>query len=80
MSPLIQHGQLKKEHPNVSHPWYADAASVGGKISATRKQFERLQELGPAQGCFTKQKIESILVVREVNLKAVKAALGDLGF
>jgi hypothetical protein len=75
--PLIK--LLKKEHPDVSQPWYADDAGAGGSFTAIRKQFESLQKLGPARGYFPEPS-KSILVVRETNLAAAKAALGDLGF
>eukprot|EP00978_Attheya_sp_CCMP212_P005533 scaffold12431_cov57-Attheya_sp.AAC.8 len=77
MLPFIK--QLKREHPNVSQPWYADDAGAGGKFTAIRKQFERLQELGPARGYFPELS-KSILVVREANLAAAQVAFKDLGF
>eukprot|EP00978_Attheya_sp_CCMP212_P001429 scaffold3002_cov64-Attheya_sp.AAC.2 len=77
MLPLIK--QLKREHPDVSQPWYADDAGAGGKFTAIRKQFDRLQELGPARGYFPEPS-KSILVVREANLAAAQVAFKDLGF
>ena len=71
--------QLKKEHPDVDQPWYADDAGAGGSFQAIRKQFESLKKLGPARGYFPEPS-KSILVVREANLAAAQAALGDLGF
>jgi hypothetical protein len=48
--PLIK--LLKKEHPDVSQPWYADDTGAGGSFTAIRKQFESLWKLGPARGYF----------------------------
>eukprot|EP00978_Attheya_sp_CCMP212_P020015 scaffold56827_cov52-Attheya_sp.AAC.2 len=64
MLPLIK--QLKREHPNVSQPWYADDARAGGKFTAIRNMFERLQELGPARGYFPEPS-KSILVITTGN-------------
>eukprot|EP00978_Attheya_sp_CCMP212_P009133 scaffold21500_cov58-Attheya_sp.AAC.4 len=75
--PLIK--VLKKEHPGVSQPWYADDAGAGGSFTAIRKQFDCLRKLGPARGYFPEPS-KSILVVQETNLAVAKAALGDLGF
>ena len=63
----------------MSQPWYADDAGAGGSFQAIRKQFESLKKLGPARGYFPEPS-KSILVVREANLAAAQAALGDLGF
>eukprot|EP00978_Attheya_sp_CCMP212_P041254 scaffold234298_cov35-Attheya_sp.AAC.1 len=75
--PLIK--LLKKEHPYASQPWYADDTGAGGSFTAIRKQCESLQKLGPARGYYPEPS-KSIPVVREMNLVAAKAALGDLGF
>ena len=48
--PLIR--QLKTEFPSVSQQWYADDAGAGAKFAEIRRQFTRLQEIGPAYGYF----------------------------
>ena len=71
--------QLKAEIPTVIQPWYADDAAAGGKFEAIRKQFGRLEELGPQYGYFPKPS-KSVLIVSEKNLERAKSALGDLNF
>jgi hypothetical protein len=58
--PLIR--RLKRSHPNLFQPWYADDAGAGGKFSDIRAMFEELQEIGPAYGYFP-EPTKSILVV-----------------
>jgi hypothetical protein len=72
---------LKKDHPNVSQPcWYADDAGAGGSFTVIQKQFECLRKLGSARGYYPEPSKSILVVVRETNLVAAKAALRDLGF
>ena len=58
--PLIR--VLRKDHTQVSQPWYADDAGAGGKFEAVMAHFRDLQLKGPARGYFP-EPTKSILVV-----------------
>jgi hypothetical protein len=47
--------QLNNEHPDISHPRYADDAGDRGSFTAIQKQFESLQKFSPARGYFLSQ-------------------------
>jgi hypothetical protein len=44
--PLIR--RLKRNHPRLFQPWYADDAGAGGTFNDIRAMFEELQKIGPA--------------------------------
>jgi hypothetical protein len=58
--PLIR--RLKRNHPRLFQPWYADDAGAGGTFDDIRAMFEELQRIGPAYGYFP-EPTKSILVV-----------------
>ena len=63
--PLIRF--LRKDHPQVLQPWYADDAGAGGNFEAVMAHFRDLQLKGPARGYFPNP-TKSILVVSEQNV------------
>ena len=63
--PLIR--VLRKDHPQVSQPWYADDVGAGGRFKAVMAHFRDLQLKGPDRGYFT-DLTKSILVVAEHNV------------
>ena len=46
--PLIR--DLRRAHPRVTQPWYADDAGAGGKFEDVMSHFRDLQLRGPARG------------------------------
>ena len=68
-SPLIL--DLRRDHPCVTQPWYADGAGAGGKFGGVMAHFRDLQLRGPAWGYFP-EPTKSILVVSERNVPRAK--------
>ena len=58
---------LRRSHPRVTHPWYADDAGAGGKFEDVLSHFRDLQLRGPARGYFP-EPTKRILVVAEGNV------------
>ena len=75
--PLIR--QLKDEFHDVEQIWYADDAGAGGKFARLRRQYLRLEELGPNYGYFP-ESLKSILVTSSKNVEAAKEVFADLKF
>ena len=63
--PLIR--VLRRDHSQVTQPWYADDAGAGGNFEAVMAHFRDLQLKGPARGYFP-ELTKSILVVAEKNV------------
>ena len=63
--PLIR--ELRRYHPHVTQPWYADDAGAGGSFGALMAHFRDLQLKGPAWGYFPSP-TKRILVVAEQNI------------
>ena len=63
--PLIRY--LRRDHPQVTQPWYVDDAGAGGSFGAVMAHFRNLQLKGPARGYFL-DPTKSILVVAERNV------------
>ena len=63
--PLIR--DLRRDHPYVTQPWYADDAGAGGSFEAVMSDFRDLRLKGTAQGYFP-EPTKSILVVAEQNV------------
>ena len=75
--PLIR--RLKRSHPNLFQPWYADDAGAGGSFTDIRSMFEELQKIGPAYGYFPEPS-KSILVVPPAMVERAKEYFRDLHF
>ena len=58
---------LRRDHPHVTQPWYADDAGAGGSFEAVMAHFKDLQLKESARGYFM-EPIKSILVVAEQNV------------
>ena len=67
--PLIKN--LKREIPDVTHPWYAEDAGALGTFARLETYFDSLtrQVLGPGYHSYP---TKSVLIVRPDNLEAVK--------
>jgi len=75
--PLVR--QLKQEFPAVEQTWYADDGGAGGRFDSIRKQFTRLQEIGPNFGYFP-EPTKSMLIIPNHSLEVAKVEFADLGF
>ena len=67
--PLIKN--LKREVPDVTHPWYADNAGALGTFSRIETYFDSLTRQGPGCGYYTKLS-KSILIVHLENPESGK--------
>ena len=67
--PLIR--DLRRAHPRVMQPWYADDAGAEGQFGDVMAHFRDLQLRGPAQEYFP-EPTNSILVVAERNAPQAK--------
>ena len=74
--PLIR--ELRRYHPYVTQPWYADDAGAGGIFGAVMDLFWDLQLKEPTQGYFT-EPTKSILVVAERNVPRAKEYFRGMG-
>ena len=74
--PLIR--VLRRDHPQVTQPWYADDAGVGGEFAAVMAHFRDLQLKGPDRGYFP-EPTKSILVVLEQNVPRATAYFRGMG-
>ena len=63
--PLIK--DLRRAHPHVTQPWYADDAGTGPKFEEIIDHFRDLQLRGPAWGYYP-EPTKSILVVAKMNV------------
>ena len=63
--PLIR--DLRRDHPHVTQPWYADDRGAGRSFEAVMAHFRDVQLKGPAQGYFP-EPTKRILVVAEQNV------------
>ena len=63
--PLIR--VLRRDHPQVTQPWYADDVGAGWNFEAMIAHFRDLQLKGPSRGYFP-EPTKSILVVAEQNV------------
>ena len=75
--PLIR--RLKRNHPRLFQPWYADDAGAGGTFDDIRAMFEELQKIGPAYGYFP-EPTKSILVVPPAMVELAKEYFHDHEF
>ena len=55
---------LRRSHPRVTQPWYADDTGAVGKFGDVMSHFRDLHLRGPARGYFP-EPTKSILVVAE---------------
>ena len=69
---------LRRDHPHVTQPWYADDAGAGGSFEAVMSHFRDLQLKGPARGYFP-EPTKSILVVAEQNVPRAKEYFRGMG-
>ena len=68
--PLIQ--ELRKAHPDVTHPWYTDDTGAGGTFGGIRRHLDDLMVRGPPRRYFP-DPTNSILVVSHQNAKQAEA-------
>ena len=74
--PLIK--KLHKNHADVNQVWYADDASVTGKILRLREWWSQLALLGPKYGYFPNA-AKTWLITKEMHLAAATSAFADTG-
>ena len=74
--PLIR--DLRRAHPRVTQPWYADDAGVGGKLGDIMAHYRYLQLRGAARGYYP-DPTKSILVVAERNVPRAKEYFSGMG-
>ena len=53
---------LKRDHPRVTQPWYADDAGAGGGFGDIMAHFRDFQLRGPARGTFFLATTKMLLV------------------
>ena len=69
---------LRRAHPRVTHPWYADDAGAGGKFGNIMAHFRDHQLRGPARGYFL-DPTKSILLVAKSNVPQAKEHFSGMG-
>ena len=74
--PLIR--DLRRYHPHVTQPWYANDVGVGGKFGDVMAHFRDLQPRGTDQGYFP-EPTKSILVVAKRNVPRTKEYFRGMG-
>ena len=67
--PLIKN--LKREIPDVTHPWYADDAGALGAFARLKTYFDSLTRQGPGQEYHPKLN-KSVLIVCLENIQVGK--------
>ena len=63
--------ELRKAHPGVNQPWYADDAGARGTFRGIRRHLENLMVRGPPDGFFP-EPTTRILVVSPQNVPRVE--------
>ena len=67
--PLIKN--VKREIPNVTHPWYAEDSGALGTFARIETYFDSLKRQGPGWR-YHHDPTKSVLIVRSENLEAGK--------
>ena len=75
--PLIKN--LKREIPDVTHPWYADDAGASGTFARLKIYFDLLTRQGPGRG-YHPEPSKIILIIRPENIEAGKLFGRSHGF
>ena len=74
--PLIR--DLRRAHPHVTQPWYADDVEAGEKFGDIMAHFRDLQLRRPARGCYP-EPTKSILVMAKRNVPRAKEYFHGMG-
>ena len=70
---------LKREIPDVTHPWYADNSGDLGTFARLETYFDSRTQQGPGQG-YHPDPTKSVLIVRPDNIEAGKVFGARHGF
>ena len=66
---LIKH--IKREIPDITHPWYYDDAGALGTFTRIETYFNPLTHQGPGRG-YHPELSKSVLLVHTYNIEAIK--------